>query len=93
MTDDEIIEEAVKRAQKIANSEGLNIGNLVAHPDHEQTYKLVGVEGEIAIVSLPAENGGQEPQERLPLNELFDPNVAHKLTQGILREQLFSSQN
>ncbi len=78
MTDDEIIQEAVKRAQEEARSNGLEIGAIVAHPSDNMTYRLLDVKDGIATVGLSAEESktGRVVIKQFPFAELFDPNVA-----------------
>lgn len=65
-----IIKQAVRRAQQIARQSGLKLGDTVAHPDEPIACELLAINGEMALI------GWQELRREVPLNELFDPNVA-----------------
>lgn len=66
----DIIMQAVKRAQYIAQSKSFQIGDIVCHPDEDITCVLLEIHGELALI------GFGEIQRVFPLRELFDPNVA-----------------
>lgn len=90
LSNKEIIEMAVREAQKCAREEGLEIGQTVAHPTDGCTYELRFVKGNIATVGLTAEQSptGQPVEKIFPLDELFDPNVTkEKAVQMIVLEK------
>lgn len=88
-----IVAEAVKRAQKIAQEEGLIPGKNVAHPDDPITYKLISVDGDTATIGLSAgcSPNGKEVRKQLPLKELFNPYVARKQMDSVIEEEVNKS--
>jgi hypothetical protein len=86
MNKNEVIAQAVKRAQQKAREHGLKIGGVVAHPTDELAYDLLGVEGNIATVGLPASKSPtkKEVKKNFPFDELFDPNQASKEVDSIV---------
>ncbi|MFC1721962.1 hypothetical protein ACFL0Z_03555 [Patescibacteria group bacterium] len=68
-----IVGDVVKKAQEEAREKGLEIGQVLAHPDDDYTYELKEIEGDTAVVWFPDQD---ETIKRFPLNELFDPNTA-----------------
>lgn len=82
--DDEIsISEGIKAAQEAMRKRGgPQVGEVVSHPSDEYTYDFLRVEGDMAIVYIPAENSdtGVEVVKKFPVNELFNVNEASRLT-------------
>ena len=77
--EDQIINIGVKKAQEIAKTEGLKVGQVVCHPDDEYAYELKEINGNEAVVWFPDQ---KETIKTFPLGELFDPNIAkHKAIQ------------
>lgn len=66
----------VEEAQKAAEKRGLEIGDTVAHPNHERTFVLHDIVGTTAIVDFP---GNEEGALTVPLDELFDPSCARDI--------------
>jgi hypothetical protein len=83
--EDEILDVGVKQAQEIARTEGLKIGQAVAHPGDNMTYALKKVVGDVAFVWIPDQ---EDTIKKFPLNELFDPNVAQReaVQENVTRE-------
>lgn len=90
MNKKEIVAEAVKRAQKIAQEKGLIPSKNVAHPDDEIVYGLISVKGNVATVGLTAKQSptGKEVRKQFPLNELFNPWTARELVSQIMQEEV-----
>ena len=93
MTEDELIKRGVREAQRIAPDEGLEVGQVVAHPDDELIYALKDVKGDTAIVWLSKDMSptGEEIIKEFPLCELFDPNVALNIAVKTNLEENFPS--
>ncbi|MBI2018751.1 hypothetical protein HYS96_03555 [Candidatus Daviesbacteria bacterium] len=82
-----IIDEAVTRAQQLVVESPLQIGSIVAHPDHPRALKLRGIEGDTAILlDLDPQTKGVT-ELRFPAGKLFDPNVAHQIAISIAKGQ------
>lgn len=65
------IELGVKRAQRIANQQNnLKVGDTVAHPDESIVCILLEIKGDMAVI------GFKNIKHEVPINELFDPNIA-----------------
>ena len=73
--EDAIIDAGVKRAQEIARTNGLRIGQIVAHPNDRIAYELKEVNGNVAQVWVPDK---EDTIKEFPLDELFDPNEARR---------------
>jgi len=75
MTNKEIIDEAVRRAQIEAGGV-FSFGQTVAHPTDKLIYEFMGIgnSSESGVVGL---EGGIEKE--FPLSELFDPNIAKRI--------------
>ena len=54
MTDDEILDEVIKKAQEIARKDGLKIGDKVAHPSDPIVYELFKIKRKTSCFSRKA---------------------------------------
>ena len=75
------IAQAVRRAQIIAQHDGLKVGDIVAHPSEPITCELLEVRGDMAVI------GWGSVLREFPLRELFVPNVARDEAFKILAEK------
>jgi hypothetical protein len=80
MNTKQIIDEAVKRAQVIARTNGITVGATVAHPSYKLTCELIEVKGDIAILEV---NGNFL---EFPSDEIFDVNLAKDIALQIQNE-------
>lgn len=89
MNNDETIKEAVRRAQKIAQKNGFEPGQAVAHPSDPYIYEFIRKSGSVAIVGLSTKKSPTKKQieKEFPLAELFDPNVAVDLALVVRDEE------
>ncbi|MBU1091680.1 hypothetical protein KKA27_02370 [Patescibacteria group bacterium] len=72
---DDILDVGVRRAQEIARTQGLEIGQTVAHPNDDMAYALKEVVEDVAFVWVPDQ---ENTVKKFPLNELFDPSTAKR---------------
>lgn len=70
MTHKEIIDRAIILAQESAQTRVWKIGDIASHPDQPIVCKIEEIVDDIAII------GWKSIRERVPLEELFDPNDA-----------------
>lgn len=83
-----ITTEAVRRAQEIAQENGLIPGKNVAHPDDPITYELIAIDGDIATVGLNASDSpsGKEIRKQFFIRELFNPYTARELITSVMED-------
>ncbi|NTV40862.1 MAG: hypothetical protein HGA61_01145 [Candidatus Moranbacteria bacterium] len=84
-----IMIEAFRRAREIARKEGLAIGQIVTRPSGV-AVELKEINGDIATIGTP---GGNQDDLKIPLCELYDPNVALELAKKIQLEEISKKLN
>ena len=69
--------------QEMQKRGGPKVGEVVAHPSDRIVYSFKKAEGEIAFVFIPANctADGMEIEKQFPLDELFNPNDAMRLSE------------
>ena len=91
--DEEYFKEGLKRGHEAAQTEGLEIGQLVYHPSDDRVYELKSVENGIAIVWIPAgiANNPEDIIKEFPYAELIDPKAAYRGAMEAKVEDTFPS--
>ncbi len=91
-----LVQEGMMEGLRVARTEGLKVGDLVYHPSEDRVYMLKSVDGDTAIVHIPAGSIGNETEivKEFPYSELINQKAALRgAIEAKIKRDVFPDEN